>query len=249
MADSPMPCRLIVDGAAPGAWQMAVDEALLDSVADNRQPVLRFYRWSEPTLSLGYFQTSAERATHPASGACPAVRRQTGGGAILHDQELTYSLVMPCAHPLAQEPGLLYDAVHDALIELLGQHGISARRNCDSIAPDPQPFLCFVRRARGDVLAGPIKICGSAQRRRRGAILQHGSLLLARSPAAPELPGLLEHSGRRFQPGELTTGWGRGIAQRLQLALDQQQISLAEQAAARKLDTEKYTQPHWTERR
>ncbi len=61
---------------------------------------LRFYQWNQPTLSLGYFQSYEDRGRHAASQECTVVRRQTGGGAILHDRELTYSLILPATHPL-----------------------------------------------------------------------------------------------------------------------------------------------------
>ncbi len=80
---------LLLDPPAPGAWNMAVDEALLEDAALERRCWLRFYRWQEPTLSLGYFQSYADRRQHPASSGCPAVRRTSGGGAILHDAEVT----------------------------------------------------------------------------------------------------------------------------------------------------------------
>ena len=88
---------------------------------------LRFYGWSEPTLSLGYFQTYADRKEHPPSLPCAAVRRLTGGGAILHDAELTYSIVLPGSHPLAARRDELYRAIHGCLIEALGHFGITAR--------------------------------------------------------------------------------------------------------------------------
>ena len=90
-----MTFRWMWDEPASGAWNMALDEALLESAGDDPMATLRFYRWSEPTLSLGYFQRSAERAAHIASRDCPLVRRASGGGAILHDAELTYSLTIP----------------------------------------------------------------------------------------------------------------------------------------------------------
>ena len=77
---------------------MAVDEALLLDAAENGIATLRFYEWSEPTLSLGYFQRYDDRYSHAASRDCAIVRRQTGGGAILHDRELTYSLTLPASH-------------------------------------------------------------------------------------------------------------------------------------------------------
>ncbi len=100
--------RLLIDPPAPGAWNMAVDEVLLDWSAQSGGYAWRFYRWDEPTLSLGYFQPYEDRQRHPPSRACPAVRRATGGGAILHDAELTYSLAVPAGSPLAnrrQAPG------------------------------------------------------------------------------------------------------------------------------------------------
>ena len=86
--------RLLHDPPAAGAWNMAVDEALLETAADSGVATLRFYQWNEPTLSLGYFQAATDRDQHPASRDCPLVRRASGGGAILHDRELTYSMAM-----------------------------------------------------------------------------------------------------------------------------------------------------------
>ena len=82
---------------------MAVDEMLLERAQEQAAACLRFYGWSEPTLSLGYFQTYADRQEHPPSLPCAAVRRLTGGGAILHDAELTYSIVLP-GSPSAGRP-------------------------------------------------------------------------------------------------------------------------------------------------
>ena len=194
---------------------MAVDEVLLESAADEWRTTLRFYQWSEPTLSLGYFQAYAARSEHAASRDCPLVRRQTGGGAILHDRELTYSLAVNCAHPLADDAARLYDAVHTALVDALAE----LRHSRAAAAPKPKsrrgaspPFLCFERRAAGDVILAQSKICGSAQRRRRGAILQHGSLLLARSACAPQLPGVLELCAISLEMGEIASRWSREIA-------------------------------------
>ena len=230
---------------------MAVDEVLLESAAECGCCSLRFYRWSEPTLSLGYFQRAAERATHAGSRDSPWVRRQTGGGAILHDQEWTYSLAMPVAHPLAEDSTRLYDAVHEALVEVLACFGVRARLCVEpaELTAEEQPFLCFQRRSRGDVLLGEAKICGSAQRRRRGAILQHGSLLLARSRQAPELPGLCELSGPMLDPARLLEHWRQEMASRLRLVLNPQELSAAERTAAGALALEKYGVADWNRRR
>ena len=111
-------------------------------------------------------------------------RRLTGGGAILHDNEITYSIVLPGGHRLAGRRDELYQAMHGCLIEALAGFG-AACAVCEGGATAKsaaEPFLCFQRRSPGDVLLGEHKICGSAQRRRNGAVLQHGSLLWRASP-------------------------------------------------------------------
>lgn len=253
-ANTQPPCRLIIDGPASGFWQMAVDETLLESAAEG-QATLRFYEWSEPTLSLGYFQDYGEREAHRASRDCPLVRRQTGGGAILHDQELTYSLALPLAHPLAADAMRLYRAAHAALVDTLGSFGIESqmragdgpsRATADSAG---EPFLCFQRRSGGDVLVDGVKVCGSAQRRRRGAILQHGSLLLAASPAAPELPGIMQLRGSCPPLTDIRDGWAREMAFQLGLTLEMQSLGDLEWDRVRTLTVEKYDSAAWNRRR
>ena len=112
----PDQCRLIIDPPCSGVWNMAVDEALLEWSAETRGCCWRFYRWDRPTLSLGYFQQYDDRAGHADSRDCPTVRRLTGGGAIVHDAELTYSLIVPAEHPLAVNRDRLYEVVHNSLI-------------------------------------------------------------------------------------------------------------------------------------
>ena len=95
---------------------MAVDEVLLAHAIDTGIATLRLYQWSEPTLSLGYFQRYDDRFQHAASRDAAVVRRQSGGGAILHEHELTYSISLPADHPLAHHADKLYTAVHEAII-------------------------------------------------------------------------------------------------------------------------------------
>ena len=191
--------------AHSGIRNMAVDEAMLEAVRWFDVPILRFYAWNEPTLSLGYFQRYEQRQSHPPSLGCPVVRRLTGGGAIVHDRELTYSLAVPPGHELAEEHRLhLYETIHRAVIGVLSDWGVDAFLASDVEAltwekPDKETFLCFQRIASGDVVVrsdetGWVKLLGSAQYRdKHGAVLQHGSLLWERSTSAPELAGLREH--------------------------------------------------------
>jgi lipoate-protein ligase A len=249
--DPPRDARLLVDGPAAGAWNMGVDEALLESAAEGGGPTLRFYQWEEATLSLGYFQSRADRATHPSSAACPLVRRQTGGGAILHDRELTYSVCVPKSHPLASDTQTLYDHWHGALIQALKELGVPAARceRASGLKKSEEPFLCFQRRAVGDVLLDGYKIAGSAQRRGHGAVLQHGGILLAASPAAPELPGVAELAGVAIAPAELIERWLPILGRGLDLRFQPGSLSPSEVERSRELTENKYDGAAWTARR
>ncbi len=246
-----MLCRLFIDPPAPGSWNMALDEALLESAADGERLSLRFYRWLEPTLSLGYFQPYEDRRRHEASRNCPAVRRASGGGAILHDREITYSFAVPPGNRLALRDVALYETVHTALIEALAGLGINASlfqgkgRGIGHI----EPFLCFQRRSPGDVLLSEVKIAGSAQRRRRGAVLQHGSVLLGRSIAAPELPGLAEAAALKISFDQLIHAWMTKLTNAFSLHLEPGILSDCEKHRAEVLAGEKYGSSQWTENR
>lgn len=248
MADA-IRCRLVLDPPADGPWNMAVDEAMLGA-ATAGAAVMRLYRWAEPTLSLGYFQPLAARREHPASAGCPVVRRLSGGGAIVHDDELTYSLALPASHSLSAPGRGLYEAVHGALVEVLAGFGIAARQveAADVPSRTEPPFLCFSRRAPGDVLVGQAKVAGSAQRRRRGAVIQHGSILLGRSPAAPELPGLSELAGRRVEAERLGEAWLEILRGRLGLCWTAGRIESDLFNEARRLRRDRYLAESWNRR-
>ena len=201
--------RLLIDPApAGGAWNMAADEVLLDaSVA-----ALRFYQWAEPTLSLGYFQP------HVAAGAYPDLpwlRRATGGDAIVHHHELTYSLVLPAGGEFQPRAVVWMTRFHDLIRDALGRLSVVAHL-CEREQRLGE-ILCFQHHMPGDVLIEGHKVAGSAQRKQRGVLLQHGSILLGRSAHAPALLGIAELTGRVVSPEELrealmagfrgATGW------------------------------------------
>jgi lipoate-protein ligase A len=172
--------RLIIDGPTDGVRNMAVDEALLAAVhKDGALPVLRWYRWERPTLSLGYFQGWND--VPPKLQQLPRLRRSTGGGAILHDlSELTYSLALPNGSwPrkfALQIVGDVHAAVAQAVQELDAIQFLSTAKPSPKVPRDQEPFLCFDRRSANDLVAGADKIMGSAQRRQGGCLLQHGSI-------------------------------------------------------------------------
>ncbi|MCH2113720.1 MAG: lipoate--protein ligase family protein [Pirellulales bacterium] len=259
-------CRLLVDPPAEGTWNMALDEALLNASLESQLATLRFYQWSRPTLSLGYFQRYEDRTGHLASQIVPVVRRLSGGGAILHDREVTYSLSLPASHHLASDTQALYDALHATLIEFLQGAILQATPSwktvrCASPSKSPAsqvPFLCFERRFLGDILllneAAPAsriehKIVGSAQRRRRGGVLQHGSILLSRSPMAPELSGIQEITRIAIHPEDLFSALPDALAHALNLDLQTGPMPNDLRNLAQKIQREKYEVDTWTQRR
>ena len=207
---------------------MAADEVMLSAAVGGRATVLRCYQWAPAAVSLGYFQDSRE-ANNPRFARLDQVRRLSGGGAIIHDREVTYSIAVPPQDHRSATPSAIYALIHRAVIAVLGRYGMPVRMRGDALA-EPEPFLCFgrgdprdlvvdvasrraepdsgtaenTRASSGDqrpiLPAGTYKVLGSAQRRRSGAVLQHGSLLLAASEFAPEFPGLCELLG--FEDGQ-----------------------------------------------
>lgn len=249
------------DGAAAGGTNMAVDELLAAEAARLGRPLMRFYGWRCPTVSLGGFQSIAEaRGLEPLAGAT-LVRRPSGGGAIVHGTDLTYALAVPREHPLAVSALPLYEVVHRALADVLAAHGLTARLHPG--AGGAGAFFCFSRRAVGDVVATPPgrpaaaddpKVLGSAQRRLPAAVLQHGSLLLTantsvgpggRHPGLGDLlPGLAE-AGR-----DIAGDWVTRIATALAMPVEWQATAFADGRAADILSrTAKFESHEWLERR
>ena len=195
--------RLLIDPPRGGAGNMAVDEAILQAVGQSdAPPTLRLYRWREPTLSLGYSQSRGDICAAGAEvEALPLVRRSTGGGAIVHADELTYSLVGPASGAGAASDDI-YRRVNAAIISamesLTGKGGLVREHggNGGAGAKRASTFFCFERRSPHDLLAGADKLAGSAQRRTGRAVLQHGSVILRRAFPAQASASLAEIAGR-----------------------------------------------------
>jgi lipoate-protein ligase A len=184
-------CRLLPYDLANGPANMAADEVLLSSAADG-QASLRFYSWTEATLTLGYFQRAARRLEDPLLRDLPFVRRPTGGDALVHHHELTYCLAVPSQWARQSIPWL---AMHEVIAAALAEFGVEARHHVVSKADSFRGFLCFEHFTAGDLIVNGAKVAGSAQRRQRGAVMQHGGILLAQSRFTPSLPGIHELSG------------------------------------------------------
>jgi lipoate-protein ligase A len=179
--------RLLPYAAADGAHNMAADEVLLEAAAGTAG--LRFYGWSEPTVSLGYFQARAARLP-----GLPYVRRPSGGLMLVHHHELTYCLALPAGAVWQDGEPWLW-RMHRIIAAALAALGVVVRPH-DPPGSHPATPLCFRHISAGDLLLGGAKVVGSAQRKHRGALMQHGGILLARSDYTPELPGLRELTGR-----------------------------------------------------
>ena len=196
---------------------MALDEALL--LAASPVPVLRLYTWAPDTLSLGYFQRLADvpaALAHQAAavdaelppgfnGPAPGalVRRLTGGGAIHHTGELTFSIAAPASHPLYRGPvGPSYGRVHGAIAAALAAVGVAASPRGDAALHSDvdSTGMCFHKSASVDLVWGERKGVGSAQRRKGGHVLHHGSIKLAPTRLESGVATVEQESGVAITP-------------------------------------------------
>ena len=172
--------RLIDDLDAPidASGQMARDLALLDEVAAGAPSALRWYQWDPPALSLGRFQPDEDVDLEAcARWGVEIVRRPTGGRALLHGGDLTYSVTMPRPTGPGANVDAIYTWIATGLIAGLDRIGVAA-----AVArhEGPAGAVCFATQQGADLRVGQRKVCGSAQVHRDGAVLQHGSILLRR---------------------------------------------------------------------
>jgi lipoyl(octanoyl) transferase len=246
---------------------MAVDEVLLAGVAaGSAPPTLRFYEWAPPCLSLGYFQAFevVDVAGCRRLGV-DVVRRPTGGRAILHDRELTYSVALPL-RLLGDERGVLpsYHRISLALaggLHRLGVPAVLAPEAAAQSGPDHGP-VCFDRPSAHEILLGGRKLVGSAQVRRATAILQHGSILIEpridrlleclRLPeGSPEridagVAGLAELGD--FEPSSTASALADAFAEEFGTVLVLGGLRPDERVAVEALAASKYGSGGWTER-
>lgn len=222
---------------------MALDEALLRSALERRLASLRFYTWSEPTLSLGYFQKHAERLSGVAW-----VRRPTGGDAILHHHELTYALALPAGPPWHTSESWLC-RFHHAIGAALRTFGVETGAVSCGEEQRLGPFLCFHHQTPADLRIAGHKVAGSAQRRPHGAMLQHGSILLRQSPRAPELPGIAELSGVTIDGVALGQAIATELAKGTGWTFEPADWTDEERRWAAELERDKYANMTWNGKR
>ena len=265
--------RLLITPPARGAWNMAVDEAILETVGRGGSlPTLRLYAWEPACLSLGYAQplTDVDIPRLQARG-WDLVRRPTGGRAVLHTDEITYSVIAPLDEPHVTGTVLeSYSRLAAALVEALRLLSlpveVQERARTSVKSPDP---VCFEVPSSSEITVGGKKLVGSAQARRKEGVLQHGSL-----PLSGDLTRIFQvlafrdeeartrgasHLLQRATTVETALGgiisWNEAAqafiaAFRSVLALDLQpgELSPQEKARTRQLVAGKYATPDWNQK-
>ncbi len=271
--------RLIIEESPrSGAANMAVDEAIAEAAADGAvPPSLRFYRWHLPTVSLGRHQKAADvDEAQLATRGYDLVRRTTGGRAILHTDELTYSVAGPVTDPLMA--GGVMDAYlrfSNALLSGLEVLGLVANKaGARTRTPRDLSAVCFEAPSAYEITAGGLKLMGSAQSRRKGYVLQHGSLplwgditrlvdVLAVSPAEKErlrhqLPRLattlaealeVPHDSESLAFQRVAAAMAEGFASALEIDLQPGTVSARELRRSAELIRTRFADPAWTRQR
>jgi len=215
--------RLLIHGADSPARNMAVDEALLRNV---REPVLRIYEWNVPAVSLGYFQPAALAKERPF------VRRYTGGGLVDHAHDVTYTIVLPRAHPwMEMSAPESYCHIHRGVQAALKACGIASELT--PAAHNVESDACFAKPVKFDIVAPTGKLSGAAQRRTREGLLHQGSILLP-DPA---------------RNADLRAGFAAAFAAHLELPIEPGGLTAEESARAVGLDRERYSTDAWNRAR
>lgn len=250
MAEPDAPrCRLLATNVAGGAWNMAADEVLLQTAAAGIAS-FRFYCWNAPTLSLGYFQPLTVRQTNTALAALAYVRRSTGGAALVHHHELTYALALPAGSPWQTRGQSWLIQMHTAIAQALMALGIEVQIVAAGEERRLGDDLCFLHQTPGDLVVRGHKVVGSAQRKQKGALLQHGAILLAQSAFTPQLRGLHDLVSC---PVDSSASIAREVLRALQAEtgwqFDAGDRTVAETALHDRLARSKYGSPSWNDKR
>lgn len=268
----PATWRLILDGQADGATNMAIDAAILEAVLAGSSPAtLRFYKWSPPCLSLGRNQPLADADLEACrQDGVDVARRPTGGRAILHTDELTYSIALLETDPRATgDVKESYRRLSEGLLSGLLHLGADIAQAMEQHKPPTeQSAVCFERPSDYEITAGGRKLVGSAQWRARGGILQHGTLPLEgdiarvvqyldfsedarkeqREALRARATTLYEAMGRTVSFIQVTQALAAGFTDALNLRLVSGTLTEREQALASALRKARYTNWNWTAR-
>lgn len=265
--------RLIYDTPTTGVANMARDEAIMLAVAaGNVPPTLRLYDWQPFCLSLGYGQRVSDADLARIQGsAWQLVRRPTGGRAILHGDELTYSVSLPADHELASGDIIeSYRRISRALMLALQHLGLSPESEKQAKSNRRVGAVCFEVPSHYEITSGGRKLIGSAQVRRRNGILQHGSLplygdiaricdalvypdeetrLVAKQQVRERATTLEQVCGQSINWHVVAEAFVYGFAEAFGLELTEGDLTPSEQQHAAELVETVYNNPNWTNKR
>jgi lipoyl(octanoyl) transferase len=265
--------RLIIDPPASGFWNMAVDDALLEAAQiDTYRPTLRLYSWNPPCLSLGHAQHIAEVDQQALRKmGWDLVRRPTGGRAILHIDELTYSITGNTEQPILKG-GILesYQKISQAFIHMLQKYSLDplSREESHPIKNLIEP-VCFEVPSNYEITVAGKKIVGSAQARRKNAILQHGAIPLtgdisriikvllypdedSRRKAAQRVllraTTIEDQAGKHISWHQSAIDLVQAFEETHNLLFVKGELSKGEISSAKRIEQEKYGNKSWNER-
>ncbi|MCZ0754651.1 lipoate--protein ligase family protein [Anoxybacillus sp. J5B_2022] len=272
--------RFIDSGDCSPAFNMALDEALLEWHSEGKiPPTIRFYGWNPPTLSIGYFQKVEKEIDMEAvkKHGLGFVRRPTGGRGVLHDQELTYSVIVSEAHPkMPQTVTEAYRVISQGILEGFRFLGLDAyfavpkTKEEKADLKNPRSAVCFDAPSWYELVVEGRKVAGSAQTRQKGVILQHGSILLdldeemlfrlfkypnervkerLRQNFKHKAVAINELTERKITLPEAKEAFFKGFEKGLEIVLEPYTLSAEEMAYVNELAEKKYASDEWNFKR
>ncbi|MCA1025517.1 MULTISPECIES: lipoate--protein ligase family protein [Cytobacillus] len=272
--------RFIHSGMGSPSFNMALDEALLDWNSEGKMPpVIRFYGWNPATLSIGYFQKVDKEIKLEAvkENGLGFVRRPTGGRGVLHEHELTYSVIVPEEHP--QMPKTVteaYRVISEGVLRGFQQLGLEAyfavprSKEEKEMLKNPRSSVCFDAPSWYELVVEGRKVAGSAQTRQKGVILQHGSILLdldedklfslfkysndrvkerMQRAFSSKAVAINELTDRTITYEEAVVAFKKGFEEGLDIILEPYELSAEEITYVEKLAKERYENDEWTFKR
>ncbi len=248
--------RLIQDNYHDAYTNMAIDEALLQSEV----PVLRFYRWRPPAISIGYFQKLEEEINleECKRRGIAYVRRITGGKAVLHDKELTYSFVISTE---LMPKGVIesYKLISQAILTALGDLGLRVEMK-EKVSRTQKSSLCFNDPSYYEIVVNGKKIVGSAQVRKKERLLQHGSILIdfdiekmsslfkISSPAVrikKRVTSLNQELKREVKFKNVATALKKGFEENFNIKLIPDNLTIKEKKSSQEIAAIKFSTKEW----
>ena len=272
--------HFIDSGNCSPSFNMALDEALLDWHSEGKiPPVIRFYGWDPATLSVGYFQKVEKEINLDAVKAhnLGFVRRPTGGRGVLHEHELTYSVIVSEDHPeMPKSVTEAYRVISEGILKGFHQLGLDAYFSVPKTAEDrdalknPRSAVCFDAPSWYELVVEGRKVAGSAQTRQKGVILQHGSILLdldedklfslfkypservkerMRKSFSSKAVAINAISPRKISLEEAKDAFYKGFTEGLNIELQPYELSPEELAYVYKIAEERYESDEWNFKR